>query len=222
TRALFQKIREMKGKFKPRVGMLNNQQGNTLTDQDEIKGRWKQYTEELYKRDIRMTDSFTEEPYDEEPEILECKVKAALKILGRNKSPEIDGIPIELLQATETESVHILKKICQEIWKTKQWPTDWNRSIYIPIPKKGDPRECSNYQTIALISRASKVMLKILQQRLLPYMEREMPDVQAGFRKGRGTRDHTANIRWIMEQTKEFQKKITLCFIDYIKAFGCV
>ena len=105
------------------------------------------------------------------------------------------------------------------MWKTQQWPQDWKRSVFIPTPKKGNPKEYSNYHTIALISHASKVMLKILQARLQQYMNREFPDVQAGFRKGRGTRDQNANIRWINEKAREFQKNIYFCFIDYAKVF---
>ena len=108
------------------------------------------------------------------------------------------------------------------IWKTQQWPQDWKRSVFIPIPKKGNAKECSNYCTIALISHASKLMLKILQARLQQYMNHELPDIQAGFRKGSGTRDQIASIRWIMEKAREFQKNIYFCFIDYAKAFCCV
>ena len=115
--------------------------------------------------------------------------------------------------------MNVLHSICQQIWKTQQWPQDWKRSIFIPIPKKGNAKECSNYHTIALISHASKVML-ILQARLQQYMNCELPYNQAGFRKGRGTRDQVANICWIMEKTREFQKNI--CFIDYTKAFDCM
>ena len=110
----------------------------------------------------------------------------------------------------------------KQIWKTQQWPQDWKRSVFIPIPKKGNAKECSNYRTIVLISHASKVMLKILQARVKQYVNRELPDVQAGFRKGRGTRDQIANIRWIMEKAREFHKNIYFCFIDYAKAFDCV
>ena len=112
--------------------------------------------------------------------------------------------------------------ICQQIWKTQQWPQDWKRSVCLPIPKKGNAKECSNYRIIALISHASKVMLKILQAKLQQYVNCELPDVQAGFRKGRGTRDQTANIRWIMVKTREFQKSIYFCFTDFAKAFDCV
>ena len=117
------------------------------------------------------------------------------------------------------DAVKVLHSICQQIWKTQQWPQDWKRSVFIPIPKKGNAKKCSNYGTIAFISHASKVMLKILQARFQQYMNRELPDVQAGFRKGRGTRDQIANIHWIIEKAREFQKKIYFCFIDYAKAF---
>ena len=119
-------------------------------------------------------------------------------------------------------AVRVLHSICLQIWKTQQWPQDWKISVFIPIPKKGNAKECSNYCTIALISHTSKVMLKILQARLQQYVSCELPDVQAGFRKGRGTRDQIANIHWIMEKAREFQKNIYFCFIDYAKAFDCV
>ena len=116
----------------------------------------------------------------------------------------------------------VLHSICQQIWKTQQWPQDWKRSVFIPTPKKGNVKECSNYCTIALISHASRVILKILQVRLQQYVNGELPDVQAGFRKSRGSRDQISNIRWIIEKPREFQKNIYFCFIDYTKAFDCV
>ena len=125
-------------------------------------------------------------------------------------------------QILEDDAVKMLHSICQQIWKTQQWPHDWKRSVFIPIPKKGNAKECSNYRTIALISHASKIMLKILQARLQQYLNPELPDVQAGFRKGRGIRDQIANIRWIMEKARELQKNIYFCFTDYDKAFDCV
>ena len=124
-----------------------------------------------------------------------------------NKASGRDGITAELFQILKDDSVKVLHSICQQIWKTQQWSQDWKGSVFIPIPKKDNAKECSNYHTIALISHASKVMLKILQARLQQYVNRELPDVQAGFGKGRGTRDQIANIRWIMEKAKEFQKK---------------
>ena len=121
-----------------------------------------------------------------------------------NKASEGDGIPGELFQFLKNDAVKVLRSICQQIWKTQQRPQDWKRSVFISIPKKGNAKECSNYCTVALISHASKVMLKILQARLQQYVNCELPDVQAGFRKGRGTRDQIANIRWIIEKAREF------------------
>ena len=139
-----------------------------------------------------------------------------------NKASEDDGIPVELFLILQDDAVKVLHSICQQIWKTQQWPQDWQRSVFIPVPKKGGPKECSNYHTIALISHTSKVMLKILQARLQQYVNRELLNVQAGFRKGRRTRDQFANIQWIIEKAREFQKNIYFCFIDYAKAFDCV
>ena len=122
-----------------------------------------------------------------------------------NKATGGDGIPVELFQILKDDAVKVLHSICQEIWKIQQWPKDWKSSVFIPIPKKGNARECSNYCTIALISHTNKVMLKILQARLLQYMNYELPDIRAGFRKGRGMRDQIANILWIIEKAREFQ-----------------
>ena len=116
----------------------------------------------------------------------------------------------------------MLHSICQQIWKTQQWPQDWKSSVFIPIPKKGNAKECLNYHTISLISHTNRVMLKTLQARLQQYMNRECPDAPAGFRKGRGTRDQISNILWIIEKAREFQKNIYLCFIDYAKVFHWV
>ena len=130
--------------------------------------------------------------------------------------------PIEIVQILKDNAVKVLHSICQKIWKTQQWPQNWKRSVFIPIPKKGNAKECSNYHTIVLISYGNTVMLKILQAWLQQYVNRELPDVQDGFRKGRGTRNQTANIPWIIEKAREFQKNIYFCFIDYAKAFHCV
>ena len=135
-----------------------------------------------------------------EPDILECKVKWDLGSITTDKASGGDGIPVELFQILKDDAVKVMHSICRQIWKTQQWPQDWKRSVFIPIPKKGNAREYSNYLTIALISPASKVMLKILQARLQQYPKPEFPDVQASFRKGRGTRDQIANIYWIIEK----------------------
>ena len=142
-----------------------------------------------------------------EPDILECEVKWALENITTNKASGGDGIPVELFQILKVDAVKVLHSICQHIWKTQQWPQDWKRSVFIPIPKKGNAKECSNYCTIALISHASKVMLQILQVRLQQYVNHELTDVQAEFRKGRGTRDQIAGIRWIIEKASKLQKK---------------
>ena len=127
-----------------------------------------------------------------------------------NKANGNDEIPVELFQILKNDAVKVLHSICQQIWKTQQWPQDWERSVFIPIPKKDNAKECSNYCTIALISHANKVMLKILQVRLQQYLNCELPDVQFGFRKGRGIRDQIANICWIIKKASEFQKKLLL------------
>ena len=142
--------------------------------------------------------------------------------MAKNKASGGDGIPVELFQTLKDDAVKVLHSICQQIWKTQQWPQGWKRSVFIPIPEKGNAKECSNYCTTALISHASKVMLKILQARLQQYMNPELPNVQARCRKARGTRDQIANIHWIIEKAREFQKNIYFCFIDYAKAFDCV
>ena len=157
-----------------------------------------------------------------DPDILEWEVKWALGSITMNKASGGDGIPVELFQILKDNAVKVLHSVCQQIWKTQQGPQGLKRSVIIPIPKKGNPKECSHYHTIALISHASKVMFKILQARLQLYMNRELPDVQAGFRKGRGTRDQIANIHWIIEKVREFQENIYFCFLDYAKAFDCV
>ena len=157
-----------------------------------------------------------------ESDILECEVKWPLKSITTNKASGGDGIPVELFQILKDDAVKVLHIICQQIWKTQQWPQDWKRSVFIPIPKTGNAKECSNDHTIALILHASKVMLKILHSKLQQYVNCDLPEVQAGFRKGRGNIDQIANIHWIIEKAREFQKNIYFCFIDYAKAFDCL
>ena len=144
------------------------------------------------------------------PDILECEVKWALGSITTNKATEGHGFPVELFQILKDDAVKVLHSICQQIWKTQQWPQDWKRSVFIPNPKKGNAKQCSNNLTIALISHTSKIMLKVLQARLSQYVNSELPDVQAGFRKGRGTRDQIANIHWIIEKAREFQIKTSI------------
>ena len=178
--------------------------------------------EELYKKDLHDPDNHDGVITYLEPDIMECEVKWALESITMNKASGGDGIPFELFQILKDDAVKVLHSVCQQIWKTQQWPQDWKRSVFIPIPKKGNAKECSNYHIIALISHASKVMLKILQARLQQYVNRELPDVQARFKRDRGTIDQIANICWIIEKARVFQKNIYFCFIDYAKAFDCV
>ena len=131
-----------------------------------------------------------------------------------------DGIPVELFQILKDDAAKVLHSICQQIWKTQQWPQDWKRLVFIPILKKGNAKECSNYNTIVFISHASKVMLKILQARLQQYVSQELPDVQAGLEKGE--EPEIANIHWIIKKAREFQKSTYFCFTDYAKDFDCV
>ena len=152
-----------------------------------------------------------------EPDILECEVKWALESITTNKASGGDGIPVELFQILKDDAVKVLHSICQQIWKAQQWPQDWKRSVFIPIPKKGNAKECSNYHTIALFSHASKAMLKILQARLQQYVNRELPDVQAGFRKGRGPEIKLPTSAGSWKKASKFQKNIYFCFIDYAK-----
>ena len=186
------------------MGSIKNRNGMNLTEAEDIKKRWQEYTEELYKKDVHDPDNDNGVITNIEPDILVCKVKWALGSITTNKASGGGGIPVELFQILKDDAVKVLHSICQQIGKTQQWPQDWKRSVFIPIPKKGNAKECSNYCTVALIS----LMLKILQARLQQDINRELPDVQAGFRKGRGTRDQIANICWMMEKAREFQKNI--------------
>ena len=202
TRDLFRKIRDTKGTFHEKMGSIKDRNGMDWTEAEDIKI----CTEELYKKDLHDPDNHDGVITHLEPDILECEVKWALGRITMNKDSVGDEILVELFQILKDNAVKVLHSICQQIWKTQQWPQDWKRSVFIPTPKKGNAKECSNYHTIALISHASKVMLKILQARLQHYMNHEFPDVQAGLRKGWGTRDQIANIRWIIEKAREFQK----------------
>ena len=162
------------------------------------------------QKDLHDPDNLDGVITDLEPDILECEVKWALGSISMNKASGGDGIPVELFQILKDDAVKVLHSMCQQIWKIQQWPQDWKMSVFIPIPKKDNAKECSNYCTIALILHASKVMLKILQARLQQYMNCEIPDVQTGFRKGRETREQIASICWIIEKAKEFQKSLLL------------
>ena len=165
TRDLFKKIRDTKRTFHAKMGSIQDRNGMDLAEAEDIKKRWQEYTE-LYKKDLHDPDNDNDVITHLEPNILECKVKWSLGSITMNKASGGDGIPVELFQILKDDAMKVLLSICQQIWKTQQWPQDWKRSVFIPIQKKGNDKECSNYCTIALISHTSKVMLKILQARL--------------------------------------------------------
>ena len=194
TRDLFKKMRDTKGTFHAKMGSIKDRNGMDLTEAEDIKKRWQEYTEELYKKDLNDPDNHDGVITHLEPDILECEVKWALGSIIMNKASGGDGIPVELFQVLKDDAVKGLYSICQQIWKTQQWSQNWKISVFIPIPKKVNAKDCSNYHTITLISHTDKVMLKIFQARLEQYVNNELPDVQASFRKGRGTRDQIANI----------------------------
>ena len=166
TRDLFKKIIDTKGTFHAKMGTIKDRNSMDLTEEEDIKKRWQEYTEELYKKDLHDPDNHDGVITHLELDILECKVKWALGSITTNKASGGDGIPVELFQILKDDAVKVLHSICQQIWKTQQWLQYWKRSVFIPIPKKGNAKVCSSYCTIALISHASKVMLKILQARL--------------------------------------------------------
>ena len=159
---------------------------------------------------------------EDDPDILLSEVEHAVDRLRNGKSPGIDNIQAELLKETGDEGLIIIHRLCNKIWKCKEWPEDWKKAVFLPIPKKGDTRDCANNRTISLISHASKVLLHIIAERIRNHLESELPPEQAGFRKGRGTRNQIGNLRNLMEKNREFQQPLYLCFIDYSKAFDCV
>ena len=183
TRDLLKKIRDTKGTFHAKMGSIKYRNGMDLAEAEDIKKRWQEYTEELYKKDIHNPDNHDGVITHLEPDILECEVKWALGSITMNKVSGGDGIPVELFQILKYDAVKVLHSICHQIWKTQKWPQDWKRSVFSSIPKKGNAKECSNYHTIVLILHISKVMLKILQARLQQYVNGELPESQAGFRK---------------------------------------
>ena len=205
TRDLFKKIRDTKGTFHAKMGTIKDRNGMELTEAEDIKKRWQEHTEELYKQDLYNPDNHEGVITHLGPDILECEVKWAFGSIT-NKASGGDGIPVELFEILKNDAVKVLQSICQ-IWKTQQWPQDWKRQFSFQSQRKAVPKNAqTTTQTIALISHASKVMLKILQARLQQYVNRDLPDVQADFRKGRRTRDQSANICWIIKKQENDRK----------------
>ena len=218
TRDLFKKIRDTNGTFHAK----KDKNDMYLAEAEDIKKRWLEQTEKLINKDLKDQHNHNVVINNLVQDILECEVQWALGSIMTKKASGGGIIPVELFQILKYVAAKVLYSICQQIWKTQQGPQNWKRSVFIPIPKKGNAKECSCYCTIALISYARKVMLKIVQARLQQFVNHELPDVQAGFRKGRGTRNQIANICWIIEKGRGFQKNIYFCFIDSAKAFDCV
>ena len=171
TRDLFKKMRDAKGTFHAKMGAVKDRNGMDLTEAEDIKTRWQEYTEELYKRDLNDSDNHDDGITHLEPDILESEVKCALGSITTNKASGGDGIPAELFQILKDDAVKMLHSICEQIWRTQQGPQDWKTSVFTPIPKKGNAKECSNIHTITIISNAGKVMVKILQTRLQQYLK---------------------------------------------------
>ena len=194
TRDLFKKTRDTQGPLHANMDSIKHRNGMDLTKAEDIKNRWQEYTEEQWRKDLHDLDNHNGVITHLGPDILECEVKWALGTITMDKASGGDGIPVELFQTLNEDTVKVLHSICQQIWKTQQWTQDWKRSIFISIPKKGNAKECSNYCTTELISHANKVMLKILQAKLQQCVNHELPDIQAEFRKCRGTRDQIAKI----------------------------
>ena len=195
TRDLFKKIRATKRTFHAEMGIIKDRNGMNLTEAEDTKKRWQEYTEGLYKKDLQDPDNHNGVITHLETDILYFEVKWALGSITMSKASGGDGIPVELFQILKDDAVKVLHSICQQSWKTQQWPQDWKKSIFIPIPKKGNAKECSKYHTVAFILHTRKVMFKILLAGLQQYVNHELPDVQTGFRKGRGTRDQIASIK---------------------------
>ena len=191
------------------MGSIKDRNGRDLTEAEDIKKRGKN-TQKNYTKKIFMTQIIMMCDHAPRARHPGMGFKWALGSITMNKASGSDGIPVELFQILKDDAMKVLHSICQQIWKTQQWLQDWKRSVFIPIPKKGNAKECSNYCTTALISHSSKVMLKILQARFQQYMNHELPDVQAGFGKGRGTRDQIANICWIIKKARRTSRKTSI------------
>jgi hypothetical protein len=210
----------------PRLNVIKGADGKLLTESDDIKRRWKEYAEGLFKEtgndpDFSQCETAMNEAEQLPPPTVE-QIRAAMKRVKLDKSVGCDNIPIELITAGGEAAVKIFHKLIVSIWETGEWPQDWCDSLFAVLHKKGDPTECSNNRTIALISHASKILLYVLFDCIEEKIDSEVSEEQAGFRKGRGTRDQLFNIRQLMEKCREFCHPLFLCFIDYKKAFDSV
>ena len=207
-RKVFRTIKRLSGMTTARMPVIKDKTRKVLIEGDQVKEWWTEYMQELYHCDPSMRDVYISHPFFPEPQVTKEEVRSALESLAKGKALGIDDIPIEPLKSVGESAIDVMAILCQKIWATTEWPQDWKWSVYLPLPKKGDSRKCSNNMTIALLATGSKVLLQILQQRF--------------FQKDRGTTDPIANLRWLMEVSREYQKNVYLCFIDYSKAFDCI
>ena len=217
---MFKEIKSLTSTFQPTHRVIKDDKGKILTESGEIKERWKNYCEDMYNPNHLVTDTEEELMEEDHREPLITEIEWAIKNLKKEKSPGIDNITAEMIQASG--GIKVYYEMCKKIWNTGIWPTDWKRAVFIPIPKKGDTQDCSNYRTISLISHASKILLKIIMKRIEDKLDTKINKTQAGFRRDRGTRDHIFNLKIIIEKCREFNHDLYICFIDYSKAFDCV
>ncbi|KAL0879221.1 hypothetical protein ABMA27_003004 [Loxostege sticticalis] len=222
-RDLHRKIRSITKTLSSRTWAIENSQGETMTEIDAISETWKEYCQSLFEDPQSQCFASTEPANEElEPDILKTEVRAAIKHLKNGKAVGRDSIPIETIKASGEYGVQIFQKLCNKIWRTSTWPHDWAHSVFVPLHKKGSTRSCSNYRLIALISHASKILLHILNERLKSYLSKEIAPEQAGFVKGKGTREQILTVRQIIEKAREFNKPTYICFVDFSKAFDSV
>ena len=213
---LFDKVRYLSREFKPRTQAIKNHQGKLITNLEGITEVWKTYCQNLYDDNFTPLESSI---HTQEPAILSEEVEKAIRSLKQRKSPGEDEITAEVIKSMGETGVKVIHQLCNVIWTTKEWPTDWRSSIFIPIFKKGSPLECQNYRTVSLISHTSKILLHIIHERLKPFLLPQLAEEQAGFVPGKGTREQILNTRQIVEKAREFNLPTYLCFVDYTKAF---
>ncbi|GFR71735.1 endonuclease-reverse transcriptase [Elysia marginata] len=221
SREMYSGINRLMRNFTPRLSDIKDKDGKTLTENEEISNRWKEDCSEMYE-DNTNEEMKQVESNDEILEPTRSEVEWAIKQLPKGKSADNDEIHAEMIKASGEQGIDIFHKLCKKIWIEEKWPDEWVKSVFVPIPKKGDLQQCSNYRTIALISHASKILLKIIMKRLEKKIEEEVSQTQAGFRRNRGTRDQIFNLRMIIEKCRESNTELHLGFIDYTKAFDCV
>ena len=219
---MFEGINNLTKKFTPRLSVIKDKHNKVLTDSEEISRRWTEYCTEMY--DGPTTKMIQMDQNGEELEPLRSEVEWAINQLPLGKSAENDAIHGEMIKASGEEGISIYHKLCTKIWKEEKWPSEWTKAVFVPIPKLGDLQQCTNYRTIALISHASKILLKIIMKRLQRKLDEEINQTQAGFRQNRGTRDQIFNLRMLIEKCREANINLhkIMCFIDYSKAFDCV